>query len=146
MSMSKNERELARELLKEKFNVDQFSEEVQNWLADRLEKYVYNNYKYHARKISYVEYITQLYLHGKGIKAVKDKYEKLLSDLKRTQEELYKKKRIVREGARAWAALHLPPPASDFLELKDEIGIAKPIWEDVYTGINAKVSYMKKLL
>ncbi len=148
----KQERELAKELLREKFHICDYHSEVQKWIINRLEKYTYNNYRYYRRKMSYIEYITQLYIHNKGIKAIIDKYEKLVSDLKETQEKLYQKKNIVvKEGTRAWAALHLPPPTmatgdGGFLELRDEIGIAKPIWDDVYHGIYMKVSYIKKLI
>ena len=145
--MYEREREIARELLKEKFGVDDFNENVQKFLIDKLERYTYNNYKYHSRKVSYVQYITDLYLHNRGIKEIRKKYMQLICDLKRSQAKLYKKKKVfVREGTRAWAAIHLPPPQiSDFLEIKDEIGVAKPIWEsDV--GINVKVSYMQKLI
>ena len=97
--------------------------------------------------MSYVQYITDLYLHNRGIKEIQKKYMQLLNDLKRTQARLYQQKNVVvKKNSRAWAAAHLPPPtAQNFLEIKDEIGVAKPIWEsDV--GINVKVSYMQKLI
>ena len=151
-SESEREREIAKELLREKLGQENYHEEVQKWLVDKLEKYTYNNYKYCKRKMSYIEYITQLYINDKGIKAIKSKYEKLLFDLRKTQTRLYQKKNVViKKGTRAWAALHLPPPTmatgdGGFLELRDEIGVAKPIWDDVYHGIYVKVSYIKKLI
>ena len=70
-----------------------------------------------------------------------------MNDLRKTQTKLYQKKNItIKEGTRAWAAAHLPPPtAQNPLELRDEIGVAKPIW-DSDIGINVKVSYMQKLI
>lgn len=143
--MYEREREIARELLKEKLEVDNLSENVQNFIVNRIEKYVYNNYKYHARKVSYIQYITDLYLHNKGIKEIRKKYLYLLNDLRKTQTKLYRKKNIVvKKDSRAWAAVHLPPP-TEFLPLADEIGVVKPIWDSEY-GINVKVSYMQKLI
>ena len=150
MIVNEREREIAKELLREKFEIDDsFSENVQNFIINKLERYTYNNYKYHARKMSYIQYITDLYLYNKGIKEIRKKYMQLLSDIRETQKRLYQKKKvIVREGTRAWAAAHLPPPQTqmqDFLPLFDEIGVAKPIW-DSDVGINVKVSYMQKLI
>ena len=93
--MYEREREIARELLKEKFGVDDFNENVQKFLIDKLERYTYNNYKYHSRKVSYVQYITDLYLHNRGIKEIQKKYVQLLNDLKRTQARLYQQKNVV---------------------------------------------------
>ncbi len=152
MSTDKRERELAKELLVEKLGLEKMHEEARKWVIDRLERHAYRNYQFKSRNMSYVKYITQLYINNRGIKVIRKKYFQLIKDLKETQEKLYERKNIViKEGTRAWAALHLPPPTmatgdGGFLELRDEIGIAKPIWEDVYNTINVKVSYMKKLI
>jgi len=144
----KKEREIAKELLREKFQIYYYHTEVQKWIIDRLEKYTYSNYRYYKRKMSYIEYITQLYIYSKGIKTIRGKFQKLLKDLRETQEKLYQKKNIVvKEGTRAWAALHLPPPSMSSMEsFMDEIGITKPIWDDVYHGIYVKVSYIPKII
>ena len=146
--LREQERELAKELLREKFHIYDYHTEVQKWIIDRLERYTYNNYKYYARKMSYIKYITQLYKNNRGIKVVRKKYFQLLKDLKRTQEKLYERKNIVvKEGTRAWAALHLPPPSMPSpRKLRDEIGVATPIWDDVYVSRHIKVLYIKKLI
>ena len=147
MIVSEKEREIARELLRGKFSIDDFHESVQDFVTNKLEEYVYNNYAHNKRNKSYIQYITELYLHNKGIRKIREKYLQLLCDLKRTQTKLYEKKNItIKEGTRAWAAVHLPPPTTtEILELHDEIGVAKPIWDSEY-GINIKVSYMQKLI
>lgn len=143
------DREIAKEILVDVLKIDEYHDEVRNWIVDKLEKYLYNNYRYYKRKVSYIEYITQLYVNRRGIKAIRNKYEKLLFDLRRTQARLYQQKNIVvKQGTRAWAATHLPPPQTqmqDFLPPFDEIGVAKPIWES-NIGINVKVSHMQRLI
>ena len=148
MSTDKRERELAKELLVEKLGLEKMHEEARKWVIDRLERHAYRNYQFKSRNMSYVEYITQLYMHQKGIVEIAKKKEQLLRDLHKTRERLLKKKKIVvRKGTRSWAALHLPPPSMSSTEsFMDEIGVAKPIWDDVYHGIYVKVSYIQKLI
>ncbi len=117
----RNEREITRELICEMLedeNINELSSEiVKKWVVEKIEQFIYKNYKYRKRKISYLQYVHDLYFKKRGINTVKMKVKYLLDDLRRTQKALQKRKNtVVKEGTRAWAAVHLPPPTqTEFL-------------------------------
>ncbi len=134
--MFEKERKMAKVVLEEIFDCDNnVGERAKIWILARIEEYAWKQYKYIKREMEYIIYVQKMV----NTKAILQKKEWLLKDLRRTRDSILKQakekgKIVIKAGTkdnptRQEAALNISN--LQFSKLMDEIAYGEQIWDSI---------------